>query len=235
MKFKSLIILLFNLILFCNLQAQYNGNRFSISASYNYTTTSKLFLNPDAAEPVIKGLHENLDDIFSHAIDIRYRLSEPIILGVNVELIEKKKVIPNFNLGGTRVEIKEGFLIIPIELSIYYILPFSTEDYKFFMGGGSGFYIGDRKREFGDVNFERISTKIGFGINVAVGMEYIPHKNFSIRGQMLFRDPEVEFENRYSKAVAVYNNRTINVTNSTYKSKVNIDGVTFSLGISLNF
>lgn len=218
-----------------NIYSQYNGKNFSFSVSYSYTTTSKLFLQPNSPDPLIRGIHENLDDIYNYSVEFRYRISEPLIIGLSAESIKKTFINRNLIIGGLRAEMTDGYKLYLMELSIYYLLPFSTEQFKFYMGGGSGFYTGEHIRQFGDVNFEKEKREIGYGIHIAVGMDYLITDYFSIRGQMRFRDPEVEMKSKYSNNIVHYADRTFLISTNTFSSKVNIDGATFVISAVLIF
>lgn len=210
-------------------------NKFSISLNYNYTTTSRLYLQPNSSDPFLRNLYNELEDIYSISAEFRFEILEDLLLGLGGEFITKTFPNQNFNLGGRRIEIKDGFSVIPVELSIYYLLPFSTQRFKFFMGGGGGIYFGKHIREFGDVFFENEKSQIGYGIHVGVGMEYFIQDYFSIRGQMRFRDPEFKMKSRYSNSIVNYNGNTYLISADSYNSKGNLDGVTFTLGAVLNF
>ena len=68
--------------------AQANGKDFGISFNLNYTTTSKLFLQPDSPDLILRGVHQTLDDIYSYSIDVRYQALESIILGISVSVYQ---------------------------------------------------------------------------------------------------------------------------------------------------
>jgi outer membrane protein W len=228
MKTKSvLIIILLANILF----AQTGEKKFYINANYIYTTTAKLYLQPNSSDPFIRGTHEDLEDLWSYSGEIGYSLSEEIIIAIGLEYVEKTFVNHNMNLGGTRAVMTDGFKVIPLELSLYYTLPFSTEMFKFFMGGGGGLYFGTHIRRLGDVSVSNESRKVGYGIQVAVGMDYLFNEYFSIRAQMRFRDPEFEMKSSYSNKVVNYGGRTFLLSNQTFSSKVNIDGISFAIGL----
>lgn len=231
---KAKLFILF-LIITSSLFAQYNGKRLYFSVNYIYTTSSKLFLQPNSSDPVIRGTHDNLEDIWSYSGEIGYRLFEDITLGLSGEYLKKTFTNDNMNLGGISASMKDGFEVIPVELSIYYTLPFSTESFKFFMGGGGGLYFGNHIRQLGDVSVSTESRKIGYGIQVAVGMDYLFYKNFAVRGQMRFRDPEFEMKNSYSSKTIHYEGRTFILSSQTFSSKVNVDGISFAVGILFQF
>lgn len=218
-----------------NLSAQYNGSRFGFSLNYNYTTTSKLYLQPNSSDPFISGAHDNVDGIYSYSTELRYRLSEPIILGFGAEYLKKTYTNSNFNLAGRRADVKEGYEMYPYELTVYYYLPFSTERVKFYMGGGAGIYFAKFIREIGDVHTETENMPAAFGIHVAVGADFLVLPYLSIRGQMRFRDPEVKMESSYSSDLVHYNGSTVQLRSDQFSTKVNVDGITFVIGAALHF
>ncbi len=229
------ILLLISILLTNTLFAQFGEKKFYINANYIYTTTSKLYLQPNSSDPFIRGTHEDLEDIWSYSGEFGYRLSEEITITLGAEYVEKTFVNQGMNLGGTRAVMTDGFKVIPLELSLYYTLPFSTERFKFFMGGGGGLYFGTHIRRLGDVSVSTEARKVGYGIQVAVGMDYLLNEYFSLRTQMRFRDPEFEMKNSYSDKVVNYGGRVYLLSNQTFSSKVNIDGISFAVGILFRF
>ena len=230
---KSIKILFLFFVLPAIILAQANGKDFGISFNLNYTTTSQLYLQPDSPDLILRGTHQNLDDIYSYSIDVRYQVSESIILGIGSESI-KKTFDNSINLGGIRALMRDGYKMIPIEFSAYYLIPFSTERFKFYMGGGFGLYIGEQIRELGDVSISNESKKIGYGINVSIGMDFLVNQFLSIRTQMRFRDPEFEMESKYSDTTVNYNGKSYILPSEKFITKVNIDGITFAIGAVIN-
>lgn len=230
---KSIKILFLFFVLPAIILAQANGKDFGISFNLNYTTTSQLYLQPDSPDLILRGTHQNLDGIYSYSIDVRYQVSESIILGIGSESI-KKTFDNSINLGGVRALMKDGYKMISVEFSAYYLIPFSTERFKFYMGGGFGLYIGEQIRELGDVSISNESKKIGYGINVSIGMDFLVNQFLSIRTQMRFRDPEFEMESKYSDTMVNYNGKSYILPSEKFTSKVNIDGITFAVGAVIN-
>lgn len=215
--------------------AQANGKDFGFAASINYTTTSKLFLQPNLIDPILRNIHENVDAIYSYSFELRYQVSESILAGIGTEYFKATYKNDNMNLSGVRVSMTDGYKMIPIELTIYYQLPLSTEQFKFFMAGGLGLYYGEQIRELGDVTVSTDSRTTGYGFHVAVGMDYVMFNFVSLRAQMRFRDPEFEMKNKYSNKTVNYSGRKLTLPVETFDSKVNIDGITFTLGVVFNF
>jgi hypothetical protein len=137
--------------------------------------------------------------------------------------------------GSILVAIKDGFEVYPLELSAYYIMPFSTESFYFYIGGGLGLYYGSHIRQFGDANVTTIRQNIGYGIHVRTGMDYMVTDFFSIRGELKFRDPQFDMQSKYNKTEIIINGRLYELSNDVFESKVNINGITFGLGVVVHF
>jgi hypothetical protein len=234
---KSLI---FFMLLFSSLSySQYNGNNFSLGVSAVYTTTAKVYLNPNSSDITLRNQYFLLEDIFNPSVDIRYRLTEPLIIGLNVEYMTKTDFGSTLrvfiNNTTSTIDVEEGFKLIPIELSLFYQLPFSTESFKFLMGGGGGYYFGEHIRKFGDAEVESVERKAAFGIHVSLSMEYLLRDNIGLRTEMKFRDPQFNLTNKYTKNTVNYQGGTVRLPQEQFNSKINVDGVTFILGAAIYF
>ena len=212
-------------------KAQYGDSRFGISASYNISTSSKLFLFPNAKDEILRNQNIDLEGAKSYAIELRYRLTDPLIIGLSVEYLKNTINRTDFTVGGFRIFTEDGFELIPVELNLYYHLPFSTELFKFYMGGGVGLYTGKQIRKFVDVDVSDNGSETAYGIQVSLGMDYIANKYFSIRGEMKFRDPEFDLKSKYNKRVFNFQGRDLLLSRETFETKGNLDGITFSIGV----
>ena len=85
--FKLISIIL--IICTTNILSQFKGNRFAVSANFSYTTESQIFLTPNAPNVFDRDKSFILEDILSYSAELRYRLSEWVILGLSFEQIEK--------------------------------------------------------------------------------------------------------------------------------------------------
>lgn len=218
---------------------QYQNKQFSISVGYLYLTSTELFLNPNSSDIFLRNQSFELKDIFSPAFEIRYRLSDEIVLGLSVEY-NKKSQKGNFLtvLAGSQIiqlESEDGFIFIPVELSVHHIMPFSTESFKFNMGGGVGFYHAIHSRKFGDTEISNVDTKPVIGIQVGAGMEYLVTENVGLRLQMKFRAPEIKVKSKYNSTTVNYKGNTITILQDTFDSKISVNGAVFMLGISYSF
>ncbi len=234
---KHFIIFLLFLSAYAN--AQYNENNFSIGLNFVYTTDARIFLNPNSPNPVERNSSFGLSDIINPGINFRYKLFDEVLLGLNLEYMKStatgmnEKVISN----GIRrdINVEDGFEIIPIELSIYYILPFSTEKFKFLMGGGLGYYYGSMIRKFGDAEVSNAKRDFAYGVQVAIDMDYLLSDNIAIKGEMKFRDPQISVKSMYNKQQYNYNGKIVKLTRQEFDSQIDVNGITFVLGTIFYF
>jgi outer membrane protein W len=237
MYLRYLIISLLLLTSYAN--AQFGSKRFSIGVNGVYTTTARIYLNPNSSDPVLRNYAFEIADIINPALDFRYRITDDIIIGVGTEYMKATASGPNltaFSGNSTvTINVNDGFLLIPVEISGYYLLPFSTEKFKFLMGGGAGYYYGEHIRDFGDASVSTVNRDFAYGIQVSVSMDYMIRDDITVHSEMKFRDPQFKVKSAYNKLEVNYENQTILLAQKTFDSKIDVDGVTFILGFSYLF
>ena len=235
----SLRILSFIILLSSSVLAQYDGNKFSISSSLVYTTSAEIFLNPNSTDPIARNRSFQVSDLLNPSLDFRYRISEPLIIGLSSEFMTAnqsgRNLIAFEGSNEQRLETEDGFTMIPLEASLYYLMPFSTLNFKFLMGAGAGIYFGKFSRTFGDTDISTLSSQTAFGMHVSVSMEYVLLQNIGIKLEMKFRDPEFKNKNKYDKNIVNYKDTQVIILNDTFDTKVNVNGVTFLLGAAFYF
>jgi outer membrane protein W len=219
--------------------AQFRENNIGIAINAVYTTSAEIFLNPNASNLDVRNKSYSLENIWNPALDIRYGISNEFILGLNIEYVNKTGQAPNLTafIGNQVVvlEVEDGFRVIPIELTIHYFFPFSTEDFKFMMGGGLGYYRGEFLRKFNNVELEVVQRKFALGIHVSASMDYMIYKNLSARFEMKFRNPQYIVKSKYTKTEVTYQGNKIQLPDDAFETKIDIDGLTFGFGLVINF
>ncbi len=233
-KFFTILILISS-----SLFAQYNGSKFMIGVNAVYTTSAKIYLYPNSSDVVLRNTALPLQGIVNPGVYFKYKLSDDIILGFNTEMMTKTDVGPNLTVfSGNKtvtINVTDGFMLVPLEFSIYYLLPLSLERYKFLMGGGAALYYGKHIRNFGDASVNSTETQLAYGIHVSVSMDYLLTNDIIIHGGMKFRDPQFTVKNTYTKQVVNYNGNLLDLSQNSFVSKINVDGVAFDLGIAYSF
>lgn len=214
-------------------------NNLNLALKGSYTTSAKIFLTPNASDPEIRNRSFILNSFFNNGIEARFSINENINLSLNVEYISVKgngrNLIAFSNNNSISLNVEDGFNLIPIEISGFYKLPFSSESILIFMGGGFGYYYGEMIRNFADISVSTIDRKTAYGIHVIVSTDYLINKYFAIRGEMKFRDPQFIVNSEYNKQTTIYEGNEIFIGQKTFDTKINVDGVTFTLGLVLNF
>ena len=238
---KNLLLIISSVLIVAGqIFAQFNSQKFGLAFNGIYTTSTDIFLNPNSSDPIVRNQPFTLEDIFSYGLDLRYRFSESVLFGISSEYINKTKTAPNIVLQDStgqfrRVNINDGFELIPVEISIYYYLPFSTESFKFVMGGGVGYYWGRFIRKVLTAEAIIQERKFAIGIHVSASMDYIIFKNLSARFEMKFRDPEFKVVNKYSPTIVKFEGRENSLIDSDFETKINVNGITFILGLVYQF
>lgn len=237
MKLTNSVILI--IILSIPVNSQYNGYNFSFSSGVVYTTEAEIFLNPGSVDPIVRNRSFEIQDVINPSLELRYRISEHLIIGLSAEFISVTQMGRNLTVlegnNEIRLETEDGFNLLPLEASIFYQMPFSTESFKFLMGGGVGAYIGEFTRIFGDTEISTLERQTAFGIQVSISAEYLPIERFGLRLEMKFRDPEFKSKSKYNKDVVNYKGDQITILRDTFDTKVNVNGVTFLLAAAFYF
>ena len=233
--FTTFIILI---IFSIKISAQFDKN-FTISINGVLNTSSSIYLSPNSSDLILRNNSFIIENFYNPAIEFRYRISESIILGLGTEYMVASSTGPKLTVfsenSTVAISVEDGFRLIPIEFSAYYQLPFSTEKFKFMMGGGAGYYIGSHIRKFGDVEVSNLERKAAYGIHVSISMDYLIRDFISVHGEMKFRDPQFTVKSKYSKREVNYRGTLIRLAQDSFDSKINVDGVAFVLGLAFHF
>lgn len=231
LRFLTVLIVIPAMELF----AQPGGWSLSIAAKGNYTTTSRVFYNPDSPSNDIRGQYVNLDNIYGAAVEIRLkRPDDNFFLSFSVEYLSKlQDQVQSVAFVGPprRAPVTDGFRLIPVEIGANVFIPLGSERVRLSMGGGGGVYFGTRILSVGGVDAPQQNKPAGFGIHVESSFDYRVIPRVAVRGEMRFRDPEVIAENRFDKPFAVYNGLTIPLPVDNFRTRINVNGLSFSLGV----
>ena len=206
---------------------------FSVILKGTLTTSSLIYVTPDAVDPVAQGNTFDLTGTFGYGAEIRFRIPESsIALGLSTEYIRSSGTDV---LGGTSIPVKDGYTAIPVELTGYFIIPLSTESFGVYMGGGAGMYFGTRNYSIAGVEAATVQNTPGFAIHVLGGVSYRILN--SVRGifEMKFRDLQFQSVNQFQEQVIRYQGTAINVGTQPFNSRVETDGIIFQIGLAYTF
>jgi len=236
-KLKNLFFIF--LIFWANNFAQSKEEGFTLNLGLGLISSSKIFPNPNSSNVIERNKAFEIMNILSPTLEIKYRFNEEVSIGLSSEYASKMNK-GNFvsALSGSQIvelESEDGYVFIPIELSVYQTLPFSTENFKFNIGGGLGYYMGYLKRNLGDTKISTIESSPVFGIQVSASVEYKLLDKLGIYLQTKYRAPEIKVTSRYEKNIVEYKGRTITILQDDFDSKISVNGVVLLLGLTYNF
>ena len=201
----------------------------------NYITSSKLFNNPDAPTTDLRNDCTPVDGMMGGGIEVRYPLEDVgLYVALSVDLHSKQS---QENLrtafGGTvrRLPVTEGLRFIPVELGAYTFIPLGSETMLLSMGGGIGLYYAARTLTVAGVATAISNSPYSVGIHVGLGFEYKIFNDIYAECGMKFRDPEIVSESRFTSDHVDYEGSRVTFPQDPMKTKINIDGMNFSLGL----
>jgi hypothetical protein len=212
---------------------------FSVSSGVGLISSSKIFPNPKSSDLIQRNKSYEIANVLAPFIELKYHFNSELSIGLSAEY-SSKMIKGNFvtALSGNQLvelESEDGYSFIPIEISIFQTLPFSTNDFNFNIGGGLGYYFAFFKRNFGNAVVQNVESSPVFGIQVSTSVEYKLFEYIKIYLQTKYRAPEIKVKSKYDKNEIVYKNRTITILQDTFDTKISVNGVVLTLGLSVNF
>jgi hypothetical protein len=205
----------------------------SVAAKGSYTTSTRFLYNVDRTDIFIDDKYFSYN--FGFGLDVRMlALSDDILIGVNIEKIKTLDQTTKLVYGNGlsyNIPVAEGFVVYPLELSGYFVIPFSSEYAQVYLGGGVGWYFGERIYSIANAQAATLNSPSGFGIHVLTGADVRITSKIAVRGELKFRDPQFDSVNRFQELSTTYNGLKILLDPSSSKTRVNLNGITYGLGL----
>ena len=232
----SRIALLLGIVAFMPHALHSGGRDFTVLVKGNLTTSSQIFLNPDAADIITRQQSLALTDFFGVGVEVKYHISETnIAVGISADYIRARASTSLPVYPRQEIPVEDGYTVIPVEMTGYFIIPLSGETFGVFMGGGGGLYFGKRTYLLGETEAPLLDSTPGFGIHVLGGVSYRIFGGVEAVFEMKFRDLQFESRNSFKESSIHYNNLVVNVSKQPFKSRTQTDGIVFQLGIAYSF
>jgi hypothetical protein len=229
-RFLSLLILGFAMAAATGSYAQ--EHPYTISLFGSFTTSSKLFHHPDAADELTRSQFMPLGDIFAGGIDARRSIENlRIEVGLSIEYIEKTSVFGLPASASDNIPVRDGFTAVPVELTGYFMIPVGGEEIELYMGGGAGVYFGTRHYQIAGAEAKTVGHRTGYGIHVLSGIRYRMQSRLFLRSEVKFRDVQFETVNQFDQPATSYLGIVVPLDQQPMVSRINIDGLALSLGI----
>ena len=221
--------------------AALHGQEFSSRSSLMFrgtiVTSSRVFDNPDAPVGEDRDHFDFVDNLLGGGLE--YRLIFPqqdLFLSLSVEYLARitssaQSVLVNNVV--QQLPIEQGVRFIPVELGVNTSVPIIGDDGTLVMGGGFGAYYADRVFGIAGVRMKSKNLPVGYGLHIESGFEYRISERVALSWEMRFRDPEVINESEFGTSVINVGSYQVSVDNIPPKTKVNVHGVSFTLGVVL--
>lgn len=207
----------------------------SLVARGNFTTTSRIYPNPDALSTELRALNTPFNSILSAGAEVRAKWrDESFFFYFSSEYFSKSSIGPKLRgaiSGPILVDVEEGYRVIPLELGMQVYVPIGSRSWKLSMGGGAGVYYAERILREAGVRADPVGNRLGFGIHVSIQTEYNIFPGVSAVAMMKFRDPEIDVNNKFAASATIVNGEVLPLPSGDIHSRVNVDGMTLGLGI----
>jgi len=206
---------------------------FTVVLKGNLTTSSLIYVSPDAADPVAQGNTFDLSGAFGYGAEVRYRLPESnIAIALGADYLSSSGTS---TLTGTDIPTKDGYTALNVELTGYFILPLSGERFGVYMGGGGGVYFGNRTYSLGGVEAASVQNTPGFAIHVVGGISYRFLDAVQALFELKFRDLQFSSVSAFNVPAIRYQDTVIDVGTAPFPSRVETDGMVLQLGLAYTF
>ncbi len=232
---RSVVSIAAVLMLFGQFRAEAQEQQFSFTLRGGYTTTSKIFYNPDSPFPDLRGQFTGIDNIYAPGFELRWMIpGHPIALSFAAEYLSKfdeEVQLVGFLNPPRALPVKEGVRLIPVEVGALIFIPLGSDKVRLTMGGGLGMYIGRRFLTIAGVEATQQNQPISFGIHVETSFDYRITQGVFARLDMRFRDPEYTTESRFHQEATQYGGVLILLPRDPFRAKINVNGLNFGLGL----
>lgn len=215
--------------------AEAQEHRLSFTLRGGYTTTSKIYTNPDSPSPDLRGQYTGIDNIYAPGFELRWMIpGYSIGLTLAAEYLSKfdeEVELVGFLNPPRALPLKEGLRMIPIEVGGLVLVPLGSEKVRLTMGGGIGMYFGRRSLTIAGVDATQQNQPISFGIHVETSFDYRITPELFARLDMRFRDPEYTTESRFQQQATQYGGILVLLPRDPFRAKINVNGLNFGLGL----
>lgn len=215
------------------------GSGYSIIPEVNYVSSATVQLYPYSFDLFERNITDELQGGYGYGISVRKKLfRHDISFGISVEFLSIKdnSLTQSFfnDSVSYKARVSEELSVIPLEFTGFFNLPKFGEDLNFYIGGGLGIYYGDRKRTVLNVESETVSKEAGYSLVIMSGMEYLLSDKLSGIFEVKFRQAEYRVNSVYPVSSIEINGNVFELEQNL-NSKIFVDGLKLSLGLSYNF
>lgn len=227
---RNTVVMIVSMLAVMPLSAGEHGLTLALTGSYTTGTriTSDVFRTDLFTADRLIGAN------YGVGFDARWNLpGERYTFGVAYERItgtDRRSVLyTQYNF--LAVPYEESVEVQGLEVSGSFIVPISSDELRFSLGGGAGLYEGARSYSIAGVRAEASPVTQYAGIHVMTGVDYLFHSVLGLRFEVKFRDPHFTVTSQFRQQSVSYQGRRIPLPQATDRSTVNLFGVNYRGGI----
>lgn len=210
---------------------------FTLTVGAGYGTASRMIPYPRVSDFDLREADVSLGSFLFPQIAVGYSFTDDIEGVLSLEYASKTSEFygqtVDSDAGTIFIPVKDGYSFIPFELTLAYTLPFSSESFRLFIGGGGGLYFISSKREVAGIKPGSGGSKTGYGIHIVSGIDYYLNETTGVSFSMKFRDPEVEFKGEYETVNGSFNGKPVRLGSPVFNQKLSLEGTLFLLGLKV--
>ena len=223
-----------------SLHGQQVSARSSVMLRGTLVTSTRVFNNPDASDVVDRDHYDFVDNLLGGGIQYRLEFPEQNLFFTLTVDFASRVLSQSTAFLTTRnqlveLPVQQGVRFIPVEFGVNTDIPIAADVLRLTMGGGFGIYYANRVYAI-EGNFMKSTTlPVGYGIHVESGFEYHLFQKVWLSWEIRFRDPEVMNTSNFGADYIAADNNKIPVSNISPTTKINVHGVSMTLGVLFDF
>ncbi len=198
---------------------------------FNTHASSRIFTAPLSPDPAERALTTDFDASYGASLLYRRTVFSTIFVEANFEYSQSETSWEN-SLGAPY---SDGYRVLLLEGTAAFYLPIQSKSFSAYVGGGIGFYTGDRVFTLAGASTRKIGSSIAFGIHVLVGVKYLLTPRLGIRADMRFRDPRIPVETVFNQDSVTWNDVVYPLPSEPTEAYINLDGNVYAVGLSWHF
>ncbi|TAK57550.1 MAG: hypothetical protein EPO24_09785 [Bacteroidetes bacterium] len=235
LSFQIKTIIKAAMMVFCFTMLHAQERSYTVSIHGSITTSSRLFFNPYDADEISRNQSLPINGVWGIGIDFRRTLKgNSLYIGLSAEYLKVRERLEIQDSNGAIVIADDGYVAFPVELTGYFCIPFNSESFRMYMGGGVGAYFGERLYAYASFVSQVVERKPGFGIHVLSGFEVDLLPFLVLRSEVKFREVQFESTNVFPQPTYVSGTPLPN-DNLPFRSRISIDGILVNAGIAYRF
>jgi hypothetical protein len=201
------------------------------------TTGAKVFPNPTSPSTTIRNSSIPLDGWYGVAAEIAIPFTDELSMLAGVEVLRSvDEGMRPVSLGSVleTVPVRDGYMIVPVEIGVAAAIPISEETFRLTMSGGLGVTFISRIQEVAGVRARTEGVPAALGIFVGVAFEARVWPGVYGHLSTRFRDPEANVTTSYPQSSVEHQGRTLLLPTESSTTRLNVDGLSISAGVMVD-